>query len=68
MPGQPPPPPPQPADEPIAVNVPSIGETERPPLSDLAIQQILAGVLNPNQGAAKSMAREIVKSRGIPTI
>lgn len=51
-----------------AVEIPGIGEEERPPLRDLQIQQILSGLLIPNQGAAKSMAREIIRWRGIPTI
>lgn len=49
-----------------AVAIPSLGQQEMPPLSDAQLRMICNGLLNPSQGAAKSMAHELRKWRGDP--
>lgn len=45
------------------IEVPSAGEPAKPPLSDYSIDRIIQGLLIPNQGASKSMAKEIRRRR-----
>lgn len=45
------------------IKVPSAGEPAKPPLSDYNIERIIQGLLIPNQGASKSMAKEIRRRR-----
>ena len=47
----------------MVINVPAVGEPELPPLSDGNLGLILCGLLNPSQGAGKSMARELIAAR-----
>jgi hypothetical protein len=48
------------------VVIPSLGEPALPPLSHDQLRLICSGLLNPSQGAAKSMARELRVLRGDP--
>lgn len=50
-----------------AVRIQTVGEEPLAPLSDEELRLISSGLLNPSQGAAKSMARELRERRGDPT-
>lgn len=45
------------------VHVPAIGQPEIDPLSDYSLKMIVSGLLIPNQGAGKAMARELMELR-----